>query len=48
MMLRMTGIKNQQIIKNLHAKMNEEQCRHSGRVEFDGIYCQAATPKLST
>lgn len=44
---RLTGIKNQQIIKP-HAKMNEEQCWHSSRVDFDGIYCQAATPKLST
>lgn len=28
--------------------MNEEQCWHSGRVHSDEIYCQAATPKLST
>lgn len=28
--------------------MNEEQCWHSGRIDFDGIYCQAATLKLST
>lgn len=28
--------------------MNEEQCWHPGRVDFDGIHCQAATPKLST